>query len=374
MFPSQSGKKKKRNQTRSKRVIILVAVLAVVAAAVAAYFVFFHDATPGIGDTTLRTPVDAEMIPTADSLYYLKDGKLTSVDYSDNEKWTMALEGNDQQFCASNTLVALYNTTHLSLYSYDGSTLFGSKKFHGTILDVHCGETLVTVLNEDSAGTMHITTLDRDGNEVGQGASYDGRYVLNFGFTSGDSSFSYTVDTGSVSPVSRITTQNEQLANTGNVTIEGQVLQHIIFRPEAIYAIGTNHVFEVDYLGVTQSEHLIYGWNYCDSSVTKEGKVAILFAPGGEASGESYMPTARLHIPGSSDVFIQLSAGTKKLLMGTDRIYAFTAKTLTTYSLSGDKMAEYPLEIEAQEITAVPGDGKRVLLQNDEGIVVGKLP
>ena len=111
--------------------------------------------------------------------------------------------------------------------SNTGEQLF-TKEFYGKIANVSCGQDYVAVMNEYTSGTSKIVMLNKKGEEV---TTYDfsGKFIVDFAFTSANAFYIYTIDSGAVVPVARVMSYNGDLANTGNIAIEGQLLQRVIF-------------------------------------------------------------------------------------------------------------------------------------------------
>lgn len=359
--------------------MLAVAVLLVLAiGGVAAYFVFFNSDTSLLAGQKLRVPVDARIAAAAESIYYLSDNKLSCVDYSDNLKWTVEAQSGDLELNGSDQLVALNSTNALWLYNFDGTPVFQQPvSFSGTIEGVRCGVATIMVLYNDTDGVLNVDTIGTDGERKRQ-MKYDNSYVIDFGYSSGDSTYVYTIDLDSVIPVSRVATANEQQADTGNIPVQGQVLQEVIFRNDGMYAVGTNQIMKYDYTGALKSSHLIYGWRYTDNVLLDEDSVCILLVPGGDTANESFVSTARLHIPEQPDVSIQLEAGTKQAVLGSNRVYTYTVNKMTVYDFEGNRLRELPSnygEAMINRVIKAPDNGKgtRVLVLTDDGVYSVKL-
>ena len=370
MFPGPSKKNRKRGRSRRPRSFyILIASIGAVFFGALGFFLFRgYDAERAM--RPLRATESNPIECTGDTVYYLKEKTLYANDFSANEKWSTAVLTEDMSLAASESLVSVYSKTTVQTFSYD-ATPHTPKEFYGQILQVRCGANYVAVLNEDTSGIQHVVLLDKAGNE--QKLDFNGKYVLDFGFYDADNFFVYTIDTTSVLPVSRIATYNGKLANTGNITIQGQLLQRIRFFSDHIYAVGTSHVLDMDYLGAKKSEKLIYGWEYVGMYQSKKADPILAFVPGGEDTSDRVLHTVRLVQNGKSDIYIQMPASTHTVMMGNNKLYTFTANALTVFDLSGNQKGSYPFGSEVQKIVPL-SNGTHALVYRDSNISMLRLP
>lgn len=379
MFPSKSDKRKKRNKGGGRIKLAVALLLLVAIAGGAAYFIFFRSDTSVLAGQRLRISSDAQIVAASDSIYYYSENKLSCVDYTDTLKWTLDTENADLELAASDSMVALSNTNRLWLFSFDGTAVFPEPiTFSGTIEGVRCGVATVMILYNDTEGILNVDTIGLDGERKRQ-LKFEDSYVIDFGFSTGDSSYIYTIDLDSVIPVARVSTANEQQADTGNIPVQGQVLWGVVFRQDGMYAVGTNQIMKYDYTGALKSSHLIYGWRYVDNVLVDEDGVCILLVPGGDTATESFISTARLHIPDQPDVSIQLEAGTKQVVLGSSRVYSFTLNKMTVYDFDGNRLGEYPSnygEATINRVIKAPDVGKttRALVVTNEGVYSARLP
>lgn len=370
MFPGPSKKNRTRKKSRRPRSFyILIASVGAVLMGVLAFFLFRSYDVEG-AMRQLRATESDPIACSSDTVYYLKDQTLYANDYSANEKWSTAVLTENMSLAASESLVSVYSSTTVQTFSYD-STPHTPKEFYGNILQVRCGANYVAVLNQDTNGVQHIVLLDKAGNE--QRLDFQNKYVLDYGFYDGDNFFVYTIDTTSVIPVSRIATYNGSLANTGNISIQGQLLQKINFFSDHIYAIGTSQVLDMDYLGSKKSEKLIYGWEYIGMYQPRNAEPILAFVPGGEDTSDRVLHTVRLVQNGKSDIYIQMPSSTHTVMMGNNKLYTFTSDTLTVFDLSGNRSGEYSFASEVQRIVPLEG-GTHALVYRDSNISMLRLP
>ncbi len=307
---------------------------------------------------------------TEKSILFIKDTSLTSIDYADNEKWSVAILSPGMKVAASNDLVAAFDKTRVQVFTANGEPL-ASKEFYGSVTQVRCGKTLTAVLNTDFENKNRVILLDKTGNEVNR-YEFEGKYILDYGFYEGDSFYIYMLDGGSVVPVSRLMTYGKNLASTGNISIESQMLQHLVFLSDKLYAVGTNQIIQMDYVGVHKGEKLIYGWEYKDS-MTKSGVATFLMIPGGESSGQKVISTARILQIGESDVFAQMPSATIAVSINTDKVYAYTAKKIRVLSMKGATISEHNLPFEATSFVPLPTK-KNALCIVGEAVYIITLP
>lgn len=377
MFPPQPRKKGKRPpksaRTRGRRrhqdklglIAIILAISVVLGLGI---WWIVSAATSGINPKELNFTSDMSYHATEDSIYYISEQKLSCVDYANNEKWTLELPLSGASVKASSSLVAIFSDSVVVVYSNTGEQLF-TKEFYGKIANVSCGQDYVAVMNEDTSGTSKIVMLNKKGEEV---TTYDfsGKFIVDFAFTSANAFYIYTIDSGAVVPVARVMSYNGDLANTGNIAIEGQLLQRVIFLKDTLYMVGTNHLMQMDYIGTKQSEKLIYGWEFADSYVDKNENTRILFIPGGEDAGQKNISNVRYVEPGGKDLFVQMPSSTIKASLGRDKFYAFTPTMIRTYNADGTATGDYEVPITAEKYEPLPSKQHALLFAQDKVYII----
>lgn len=351
MFPPPRNRAKKTKRD-NRRILLRVGagVLAVVILILLGNWIF-GTRNYSITAKALRFKSTYAYTATEKSILFIRDTTLTCIDYADNEKWSVDLKIAGMKVDGSNELSAVYDKTHVQIYTANGDPL-ANKEFYGTVTQVRCGKTLTAVLNTDFENKNRVILLDKTGAEVNR-YEFEDKYILDFGFYEGDSFYIYMLDGGSVVPVSRLMTYGKNLVNTGNISIESQILQHLVFLSDKLYAVGTNQIIQMDYVGVRKGEKLIYGWEYKDDMI-KNGVATFLMIPGGETGGKKVIPTARILQIGESDVFAQMPSATIEVSLNSNRMYAYTAKKIRVLSLKGETISEHDLPFEATKFVPLP--------------------
>ena len=365
MFPPPRDRNQKRRKRKMKWLLpTCIAAVFVVLLIVGAVFLF----SGGVGSIQakeMRFTSNNNYAASNNSIFFTQDTKLTCIDYADNEKWSVDTMAADMKVAASSDLVAAYNDSNVQIFSANGQA-YTSKEFYGSVQYVSCGKTLTAVLSTDYASNNRVILLNQAGEEVAR-YEFNDRYILDFGFTSGDSLYIYTLDRASVTPVSRVVTYNDTLANTGNLTIEGQVLQKLIFGRENLYAVGTNQAVLMDYVGTVQQQELVYGWEYRDSYASNN-VTTLLFVPGGE--GNQNIATARLLTLDNNDIYVQMPTGTLQVSLGRNKLYAYTANQVRTFSLNGNQQRDYALSITATSFVPLPTGQHALAFENEKAYVI----
>ena len=356
MFPPPRNRNQKRRKRKMKWLLPACIGAVVLVMLVVGAVCLFGGGIGSIQAKEMRFTSNNNYIASKNSIFFTQDAKLTCVDYANNEKWTTETLAANMKVAASSDMVAVYNDSNVQLFSANGQA-YASKEFYGSVQQVACGKTLVAVLSTDYASNNRVILLNQAGEEA---ARYDftDKYILDFGFTSGDSLYIYTLDRASATPVSRVVTYNDSLANTGNLTIEGQILQKLIFGEESLYAIGTNQAVLMDYIGTVQKQELVYGWEYRDAYESNH-TMTMLFIPGGEANER--IATARLLTLDGNDIYVQ------------NKLYAYTTNQVRTFSLSGSKQKDYTLPFTATSFVPLP-TGQHALAFEGEKAYVISLP
>ncbi len=378
MFPPQPrkrntkrGVKAPRNKGRKRRnntfglIGIILAICVVLGLGV---WWIVSATTAGINPKELAFTPDMSYHATEDSIYYISEQNLSCIDYANNEKWTLQLPLTGASVKASSSLVAVYSESVVVAYSKTGEQLC-TKEFYGKIKGVSCGQDYIAVLNEDTSGVSKIIMLNTKGEEV---TTYDfsGKFIVDFDFTSGNAFYIYTIDSGAVVPVARMMSYNGDLANTGNIAVEGQLLQKVLFLKDTLYMVGTNHLMKMDYIGNKQSEKLIYGWEYADSYIDKNENTRILFVPGGENTGQANISNIRYVEPDQKDLFIQMPSSTIGVSLGKDKIYAFTPTMIRTYNSDGTATGDYEVPVTAEKYEPLPSKQHALLFSQDKVYII----
>ena len=370
MFPPPRNRNKKQKKNRARFILVSIATVVAVFALFAVGKWVFGTRNTAIDAKLLSFLATDDYTATQESLLFVRDDVLSCIDYADNEKWSVSLLTSGMNVEASTELAAAYDDTRVQIFTANGEPS-ASKEFYGTIVQVRCGDTLTAVLSADYENQNRVILLDMSGNEVAR-YEFEGKYILDFGFFEGDAFYIYMLDGGSVVPVSRLMTYSADLANTGNLTVESQILQHLVFLEDDLYAIGTNQIIEMDYVGSRLAEKLIYGWEYRDMMV-KGGESIFLMVPGGESSGQSAISTARILEMGKRDTFAQMPSATMAVSLGSSRLYAYTADKIRKISLEGETISEHALPFEATGFKALPTE-KHALCFVGEAVYIIKLP
>ena len=180
----------------------------------------------------------------------------------------------------------------------------------------------------------------------------------------------YTIDSGAVVPVARIMSYNDDLANTGNIAVEGQLLQKVLFLKSNLYMVGTNHLIKMDYIGAKESKKLIYGWEYTDSYTDKNENVRILYIPGGEDAGQKNISNVRYVESGGKDLFVQMPSSTIKASLGKDKFYSFTPNLIRTYNSDGATIGNYEVPITAEKYEPLPSKQHALLFSQDKVYII----
>lgn len=378
MFPPQPRKGKKRrkptarnsqlNRRRNSKLGLIGLILAISVVLGLGVWWIIAATSDAINPKELRFTADMSYHATTDSIYYVSEQKLNCIDYANNEKWSVELPFAQAKTKASAALASVYNDNIVVVYTNTGDPLF-TKEFYGKIKGVQCGENYVAVLNEDASGTSKIVMLNTKGEEV---TKYDfpGKYIVDFAFTSKDSFYMYTIDSGAVVPVARIMSYNDDLANTGNIAVEGQLLQKVLFLKSNLYMVGTNHLIKMDYIGAKESEKLIYGWEYTDSYTDKNENVRILYIPGGEDAGQKNISNVRYVESGGKDLFVQMPSSTIKASLGKDKFYAFTPNLIRTYNSEGATTGNYDVPITAEKYEPLPSKQHALLFSQGKVYII----
>jgi len=374
MFSSsrQSGRYRRRPVRRRKAVPQWVAIagiaLAVLIVGMLVYSIFFKSYS--VDQSLYKLPVsqDGNYTFGEDTLYYTQGSKLYATNYSGQEKWTANTSASDMEVSASLSQVACYTDSAVQCFDR-GGTLRYSKEFLGTIQSVRCGESNIAVYVKEASGLYRLIVL----NSAGADSNIDlgGKYVVDYGYYEGDRLYIHSLDGVSVTPSATIETYDRSLASTGKISIQGQLLQSTLFFSDHLFAVGTNHLYKIGYVGDERGNKLIYGWNYAGYIGSSDPTFA--FIPGGAFSGSDAITTVRLCTIDGSDTFIQMKSNTAFVYPGQKSLYTIAEDQLYIYNLKGEVTGSHPLPFVPTAVFT-PVSRSHMGLIGPEGVYLLKLP
>ena len=377
MFSPQrqsNGRRRHRPSARRTQVqpwmLWTAVILAVAALALGIYLIFLRPYHVDKNLTQLGFGPDANWTTTSDTLYYTQGSQLYASNFRTQEKWNTTTSTDGMRVSASSKQVAVYSDTQVQCYDAS-SNLKYAKEFVGAIQSVRCGDTYLAVHVKESSGLYRLVVLDAAGND--HNISLEGKYVVDYGYYQGDNLYLHTLDGLSVTPSAMIETMDGSLNSTGKISIQGQLLQNIVFFPDHLYAVGTNHLYDIGYVGDQRDSKLIYGWNYFGYVQPKNGEPMFAFVPGGAFSGSENITTVRLCSLSGSDVYIQMKANTRFVFMGNGKLFTIAESVFTSYDLTGKETGSYQLPFAPQKIHSV-GSGSHIGLSTADAVYLLKLP
>ncbi len=272
---------------------------------------------------------------TGAGFLYFDNGRLYYDDISDGSKDTSYKVNTEElKIAASTGISVLYHDTALQIVGAGDSLVFSGK-----VLGVRCGNEHVAVLREDSAGGTAIVIYDKTGTQVDQ-MDFDATDLIGFGFsnTSDETMWTLEVDYSTPTPVSTLTTYNLTTRHTtGVMTVQGQLVEDVLFTPSSLFLSATSSLIRGDLAGTSEAYRItIYGWKLMDYSIQDSGPVLLYGQRGVEAQSTLKLYTLSEGTVGSAQIAaVHPPTGYVGAFLMKGRLCVYTPTKLYTYSAKG---------------------------------------
>lgn len=311
------------------------------------------------------------MVSDGSAVFFSRDGTLHCIDERNQERWSVQLFASDVWLCLSKNAVAAYSKDTAQVYSRDGGTLF-DRKFQQEITQVSCGDTSVAVVLKDDTGAFTVFVTDYSGNPIETIKNVPGGFVVRTGFFGKDSLYALAVDTSGTLPVTCISTYQPGKSMTSVVTIQGELVEKLIFTADSMYTVGTAHVTQYSLLGEQKAQILVYGWMLLDWQL-QNGEPLMAFAPRSQVETDKRISTLRLISPAGMDQPVYLPPECLAVTAGKDKFYCFSPENVYAYDEKGTFLKQYPLPVKAGGAATVMG-GNAVIVMDGEACDISPLP
>ncbi len=330
------------------------------------------------GDMDLSATMKQVLMKPADpvvsddsNVIFARDGALHCIDQKNQERWTAQLFASDVWLCLSKNAVAAYSKDTIKLYDRSGTALF-DRKFDQEIVQASCGEAYVAVALKDDDGAYTIFVTDFAGNPVETIKSIPGRHVMQTGFFGNDSLYALAMDSSGTLPVTCISTYQPGKSMTSVVTIQGELVEKLIFTADSMYAVTTAHVTQYSLVGEQQAQVLVYGW-VLQGWRMDNGAPQMVFASRSQVEKDKRISTLRLVTVAGMDQPIYLPPACHTVVAGKDKFYCFSPDSVYAYDSKGKLLKQYPLPGKSDGARAVMG-GSAVLVFDGEASSISPLP
>lgn len=296
---------------------------------------------------------------------YVSADKLCYTDFSDKSKdYSLAVGDTNISLAASRGMSLLYNDSAVQI--------IGSQKpveIPGSLISVKCASSYAAALWQDADKNVTLQIFNSDA-QVDQ-IEFKDSFLVDFGFTSVNENvlWALTLDVGSAIPVSTLTTYDmDKNTTTGVMTIQGQLVEHILFSGNSIFTVSTNNLTRYNAVGNTQAYRLlVYGWNMLDYSASATSPV-FLFAPrdGKPLSTVKLYTVAEGETADEQVVALQLPMGVLKVFLSNGKLIACSPDTVYIYSSTGVLTSSVPLGIVADDFIKL--SDSHVIVKNASGM------
>lgn len=330
------------------------------------------------GDMDLGTVMKQVLMKTADpmvsdesNVFFCRDGTLHCIDEKNQERWSAPLFASDVWLCMSKNAVAAYNKDTIKVFDRSGATLF-DRTFQQEIIQASCGDVLVAVVLKDDDGVFTVFVTDFAGDPVETIKNIPGRYVMQTGFFGKDSLYALAMDTSGTLPVTCISTYQPGKSMTSVVTIQGELVEKLIFTADSMYAVTTAHVTQYTLMGEQKAQVLVYGWVLQDWRLDG-GEPQMVFVSRSQLEKDKRISTLRLVKVSGMDQPVYLPPECHSVVAGKDKFYCFSASSVYAYDAKGKFLKQYPLPVKSDGAVSVMG-GRAVIVSNGEASSISPLP
>ena len=368
MVRYQTRKEKRRKQIKKRIILFGIAGAAVILLVV----LFWLLSGNPLEKTLISMPfkkADTYIIYDK-GVVYVNNDHIIGINDKSEQQFDLKLNAVNVNLKISSDVLFAYSTHFFQAVDLSTEQTIVSKEVNGSITDVAAGKDCLAILRQDETGVSHLDVYDKAGADITQIVfSYS---LIDFGFIEDQSLWTLELDTSGFLPVSKITIYKDVGKSiNGIVTVEGQIIQKVLFTEKELFLVGTNHVIYCNYLGENRTTELIYGW-YLRSYGIYGGEPLMLFSPRQESLESKYLSAVRIVTRPEQTVSLQLQPGCIKIVPGNDKVYVFTNDTMYEYNAKGKLLETLNLPVAVEDIVRV--NDKSVLLINEADIYMVTLP
>jgi|GEM_PF-2536738 len=297
------------------------------------------------------------------SFYITLDGNiLNRYYYNGDAEWSKQVYAEGLSLCASDRLIAIYDSKTLQVLTSDGEYLYSTDVI-GTINHVECSQSVVAVFSEiieENGNSEDMIYFYNTTGSLFDSIDFEPEKILDFGFSEANSLWVLTIDPTNVVPVSRIITYNPGVSMTGLTTVYSELVEQVFFSGENMFVATTTHLLKYNLFGEQLTSIVIYDWQI-KSKTLSPGSTYFAAIP--RAQNESdYYTNVRI-LTDTTSTKVNLPQDISDMLMLNDSLYIFGTDIIYVYSADGVYQRQYQLN-EATQFIDYAVDN-RILVKRD---------
>lgn len=359
----------------NKKKIITFAVIAALSLAVLIF------AARGLGTglrrasvTHLRCTTLQDVTPFGRNLLYYDGTTLFCLNASGKEQWSYTL-GSNARFSAGDKYVVAWAGSKLVILSQNGVATYDSQ-LSETIQFCRAGDKYVALVLGQNISPK-LVMKDLQGITVdSETSAYEDKIILDMGFFSGGEYLWTTcLDVyGSVPNIVMNTFKVAQMS-TGEVSLGENLVYRILYSGQKLNVVSTRQLRCYDYRGTIDDTgtRLVYGWQLIHADAGR-GDAQMLFGRADQTDDMNALTDLR-YLSGKNDRRFTLPNTCVGAVISSDRIYAFSEKTLYRADVNGERFSAVNLSV-GSGVTSYIGalEGGVVLLASGTDVYAVTLP
>ncbi len=306
---------------------------------------------------------------TGDGFLYSSGGNLSFMSLTnEDDNYTVPVEAKEFKLTGAAGIKVIYSEYEMQILNARFNT-----PLDGRILQVRCGNDYVAVCKLCADSSTEIRIYDTAGQQREQ-FNYASGELIDFGFSDADGNTIWTctanVDGGLAG--SGITTYDiDRRAVTGVISVQGQLVERVVFTKSSVYAIGTESVIRYSASDNREAYRVrIYGYR-AEDVVASGGSVMLLLVPRGDNASagvatDEYMTVKLLTLDEETvaderSVSLRLPAETLGCGLVRSGLVVALPNALNLYAFDGELKKSRPLDFSVTGFTKL--DNNRILLE-----------
>ena len=363
-------------RTALRLALLLLSALLIIGGTIALVF-FVKSCGVLLSTRAMQFDSSSRHCGAGDGILYLRGGHLNFYSYEDEDKnYSLPLSGEPEGLVGSSGVKAVYSSNAVQIVDAPFNV-----EVDGTISAVKCGSKHVAVYKKRTDEGYELRIYSASGQQVLQlpsgdpGASFKEGELIDFGFGDKNGAVLWTMelDTASGTPRTTITVYDlERMTNSGIITVQGQLIEKVIFTDNSIFAVGTESLIRYGRSDNREKYRVqIYGYRVEDYSLSGSSPVLLLVPREGFEGFESagtvrVLTVSEKDVAGETSLTIRLPEGTVDCRMVNGMLAAVTGTAAELYPVSGKKAGKCieRLEIGVSAVTSAEKlDEHHILLE-----------
>lgn len=293
---------------------------------------------------TLPFKEDASFVTTANTIVYLDEDYIRSLNENLTVQWALRLGSANLDLVCRNNKISAYGDGLVYVLDSAGRQFF-STRVDGNIISARLCDNKAAIFVQQKVAEdtqSYIISFDMKGSVLYQ-LDVSDRYILDYGFDY-DSDLLYVLelDTSGVAPISRISTYRPETQSMTSVKeLKDQLTERIYIIDGTSYALGTSELIKYVTLGENEKETVTYGWMLEDFFLEGQNDPKFLYVPSN--SDETGIDIVRIIRSNGSETTINLPPKVFKVLYIEDRVYCFTQSKIYSYTTNGKFLRSFDL-------------------------------